>query len=238
MKLCHKLTLLFALGLSSLQPALGRISIGSSRIIFHESNSSESVDINNRSSNQPWLINVGISDSPAAGASSKSFIATPALFRVEPGGGNAVRIVKKRSDLPRDRESVFYLNVMAIPAGKAGGDNRDGQIGGALQVATGNTVRLFYRPAGLSLTQKEAMSKLQISRDLKGVKVYNPTPYYISLRKLFINGKPIKLDVISGTSMVAPYSSNNYAFTGLPVKAEWIAINDYGGKETFHGAVK
>lgn len=238
MKLYHKLILLSALIFSCLQPALGSIIVGASRIIFHESCSSQSVEINNRSSNQPWLINVGISDNLVTGTSSSAFIATPALFRVESGGGNAVRIIKKTNDLPRDRESVFYLNVMAIPAGKAGDNNRDGQLGGALQVATGNTVKLFYRPAGLPLTQKEAMGKLQFSRDSQGLSVYNPTPYYISLRKLSIDGKPIKLNIIAGTSMVAPYSSNNYRFNGQAVRAEWSAINDYGGKETFHATIK
>ncbi|HBA8095001.1 TPA: molecular chaperone, partial [Escherichia coli] len=208
------------------------------RVVFSESNSSQSVDINNRSNNQPYLINVGISDSLASKAASNAFMATPALFRVEPDSGSKIRIVKKISSLPRDRESVFYLNVMAIPASKTGDGNENNKVGGTLQVATGNTVKLFYRPDGLALSQKEAMSKLQLSRDANGLKVTNPTPYYVSLSKFSVDGKRVKLDVIKGTSMIAPFSSNSYQVSGLPVKAEWTAINDYGGKETFHGTIK
>ncbi len=58
MKLYQKLGMLFTLGILCVQPALAGISIGTSRIIFHEKNSSQSVDINNSSTSQTYLINV------------------------------------------------------------------------------------------------------------------------------------------------------------------------------------
>ncbi|HDR2681774.1 TPA: molecular chaperone [Enterobacter mori] len=237
MKLYQKLSAILCLSAVSVQPVLASISIGTSRIIFPAEESSQSVEINNRSQNQPYLINVGILDSPSAKSSDSVFIATPALFRIEPNASNQVRILKKSNQLPRDRESVFYFNVMSIPAGKAGEGINKQQVGGTLQVATGNTVKIFYRPNDLPMTQKEAMSKLQFSRQGNSVKVSNPTPYFISLNQLVLGGKKIKLDVVKGTSMVAPFAANNYSVNVGSGKAEWKAINDYGGVEKFNASI-
>jgi len=220
------------------QPVLASISVGSSRIIFHEENSSQSVDINNSSKFQTYLINVGISDTVKSKSASNAFIPTPVLFRIEPDSVNTVRIMKKSQMLPRDRESIFYFNVMAIPTGKTGDSPSANNLDGTLQVATGNTVKLFYRPNNLPMTQKEAMGKLQFSRTGNSVKVSNPTPYFISLKNLVINGKKIKLDVISGSSMISPFATNTYPVTVGQGTTKWTAINDFGAGETFNGIIK
>ncbi|WP_407437119.1 molecular chaperone [Lelliottia sp.] len=237
MKFHHKAGVILSLSLFLIQPVYASINIGASRIIFSANDSSQSVDINNRSPNQPYLINVGISDSLSTKSTDSAFMPAPALFRIESDSTNKIRILKKTNSLPRDRESVFYLNIMAIPTGKSGQNNTGNSVGGTLQVATGNTVKLFYRPDNLPMTQKEAMGKLQISHTGQGVKVLNPTPYYISLNKLMIDGKKIKLDVIKGTSMVAPFAANTYPVSVGQGKAEWVAINDFGGVEAFRGTV-
>lgn len=236
MKLYQRLSIVLCLGIPWIHPALASISIGSSRIIFLDTEKSQSVEINNRSPNQPYLINIGISESLSTTPSDDTFIATPALFRMEAGENNKVRILKKTNILPQDRESVFYFNVLAIPASKSVGDNGN-NITGSLQVATGNTIKLFYRPNGLSITQKEAMGKLQFSRQGNNVRVSNPTPYFISLNQLVIDGKEIKLDVVKGTSMVSPFAANVYPSIVGKGTATWKSINDYGGEETFYATV-
>ncbi|WP_257986776.1 fimbrial biogenesis chaperone, partial [Klebsiella pneumoniae] len=100
MKLYQKIGMLFTLGILCVQPALAGISIGTSRIIFHEKNSSQSVDINNSSTSQTYLINVGISDTLNAKTANTAFLPTPALFRIEPDSRNTVRILKKAYNLP------------------------------------------------------------------------------------------------------------------------------------------
>ena len=238
MKLYTKLSMLLVLSSILIQPAVASISVGTSRIIFHESNSSQSVDINNSAKNQTYLINVGISDTVNTKSTNSAFLPTPALFRIEPDSTNKVRIIKKSQTLPRDRESVFYFNVMAIPTSKTGEKNSDSQVGGTLQIATGNTVKLFYRPDNLPMTQKEAMGKLEFTRVSDGIKVSNQTPYFISLKNLMINGHNVKLDVIKGTSMIAPFAANIYQVPTGTGPTKWTAINDFGAGETFNGVVK
>lgn len=237
MKFYQKLGVIFSLSMLLIPPVMAGISVGASRVIFSESDSNQSIDINNRSQNQPYLININISDSLSSKSTDSVFIPTPALFRIESDSMNKIRILKKANSLPRDRESVFYLNIMAIPTGKTGQETRTDNVGGTLQVATGNTIKLFYRPDNLPMTQKEAMGKLQFVRTGQGVNVSNPTPYYISLNKLMIDGKKVKLDVIKGTSMIAPFAANTYPVTAGQGKAEWAAINDFGGVEAFRGTV-
>lgn len=47
------------------------------------------------------------------------FIASPQIFRMNPKAGQIVRLVYTGKDLPQDRESVFYINFMQMPALKA-----------------------------------------------------------------------------------------------------------------------
>lgn len=238
MKFYQKLGLALTLSALFVHPALASISVGTSRIIFHQDNNSQSVDINNSSKHQTYLINVGISDTVNAKSTSSAFMPTPALFRIEPDSTNTVRILKKGQTLPGDRESVFYFNTMAVPTSKASEGNTSNHLGGTLQVATGNTVKLFYRPDNLPMTQKEAMGKLQFVREGNSVRVSNPTPYFISLKNLTINGHTVRLNVIKGTSMIAPYAAISYPVPAGQGPTKWTAINDFGAGETFNGAVK
>ncbi|MEN2733548.1 fimbria/pilus periplasmic chaperone [Escherichia coli] len=41
---------------------------------------------------------------------------TPPIFRMDSKSGQTVRIVYTGESLPKDRESLFYLNVLDIPA--------------------------------------------------------------------------------------------------------------------------
>lgn len=237
MKLYQKWVLLISLIILQVPVSMANIAVGASRIIYLASESGKSIDISNRSHRQPYLISVGIDDNLTAKSASSVFMPTPALFRIEPDADNKIRILKKSDGLPQDRESVSYLTITAIPTGKAVDDSKKNSVGGNLQVATGNTVKLFYRPDNLPITQKEAMGKLQFSREGQSTRVTNPTPYFISLNKLTIDGKKVPLDVIKGTSMISPYASRLYPVSAVQGNAQWVAINDFGGTETFHGAL-
>ena len=73
------------------------------------------------------------------------FVLSPPVFRINPKEGQTIRLMYVGSDLPQDRESVFYFNVLDIPpapsAGKA--DN-------FLQLAINSKLKLFFRPTAVS----------------------------------------------------------------------------------------
>ena len=72
------------------------------------------------------------------------FIITPPLFKLDPDKNNVLRIVNIEDTLPKDRESVYWINVKAIPAKSAENENKN-----VLQIAVRTRLKLFYRPKGL-----------------------------------------------------------------------------------------
>ena len=238
MKFKQSLVLFFSLIFTTVEHSFASISIGSSRVIFNADEKSISVGIANRSTDKPYLVNVNISNDISGNIKDTPFIATPVLFRVEPSSTNKVRIFKQINKLPTDRESLFYFNTMAIPTSDTGETKQTEAVGGILQIATGNTIKFFYRPNNLVITQKEAMGKINFSHEDKGIKVTNPTPYYISLAKLVVDSKKVSLNVTNGSSMIAPFGSYIYPVNApRGKKVEWKAINDFGGTENFNGTI-
>lgn len=68
------------------------------------------------------------------------FIITPPLYRLDKDQQNVERIVLAGA-LPQDKESLYWLNIKAIPAASRK-DN-------TLQIAVKTRIKLIYRPAAL-----------------------------------------------------------------------------------------
>lgn len=148
------------------------------------------------------------------------FIANPPLFVVKANKEGMVRIMKTGGDdLPRDRESLFWLSIASIPesAGKPGQNQ--------LQVAVRAHMKLIYRPDGLKGKPDTAYSQLKWSRKASEVSVTNPTPWYVTLVHLQSNGQEMP-----EPGMVAPFSTRVQPW--CPEKGncqlQWQTLNDYG----------
>lgn len=74
------------------------------------------------------------------GAEKAPFIITPPLYRLDKDQQNVERIVLAGA-LPQDKESLYWLNIKAIPAASRK-DN-------TLQIAVKTRIKLIYRPAAL-----------------------------------------------------------------------------------------
>jgi len=66
---------------------------------------------------QAWL-DTGVGDM-RLGAQNVPFVLTPAVARIDAGQTQTVRILRT-GELPGDRESLFYLNVLEVPPASAG----------------------------------------------------------------------------------------------------------------------
>ncbi|ECI2243706.1 molecular chaperone, partial [Salmonella enterica subsp. enterica] len=150
------------------------------------------------------------------------FLVTPPLYRQDEGR-NMLRIVRTGGQMPSDRESVFWLNVKAIPAmhESLAGKN-------TLQFAYVLRVKLFYRPAGLSGDASKAGDSLTFSRQGNTLLARNASPYYITFNKLSVGGKDVK---DASSVMVPPKGEQRYTLpagaTGHQVSFR--TLNDYGG---------
>lgn len=78
---------------------------------------------------------------------NECFIVTPPLHRIEPNDEIQLQIKAIREEkIPDDRESLFRLNVLAIPP-KTFLSTDGKEIKGHLQFAINSRIKLIYRPA-------------------------------------------------------------------------------------------
>lgn len=241
MKNKHKIGIALSLFLIVTTSVMAGISTDSTRIVFSASRDArgQSVGVSSAvSSPSPYLVKTQVTRDVAGNDVQTPFVTSPSLFRLEPGGSNQVLIVKRASDLPQDRESVFYFRSVAMPAGEKSVNTESPIVGGALKLSTATVIKLFYRPNGLPFPHQRAMSMLQFSAGRQGLEVKNPTPYYITLASLRVGGKAVSLVPASGNTLITPFGQQVYTGASYQGAVEWKAINDYGGIEVFHGSVR
>lgn len=203
------------------------INLDLTRVILDSQQKSTSIKVNNFN-NKTWLLRSWISEYNSD-EKNKSFILTPPLYRVSPGESIQLRIDKISQSLPMDKESVFRINVLAIPAIQKD-NSTTSQDSTKLQLAINNRIKLFYRPHNLNKQNivDAAFKSLKISKNQNNVQIKNPTPYYITMDDVKINGK--KVTSIEDF-MVAPYSTLNIPERNA-ISFSFTTINDYGGKSS------
>lgn len=194
------------------------IVIGGTRVIYNGEKKETSTSIRNQEKSGVYLvqswIDTGVKENKAP------FIVTPPLFRINPGEENILRIVRTGGSLPEDRESVFWLNVKSIPATDDSMPQNN-----VLQIVVKSRLKLFYRPAGLEGAQDIAYKNLSVVRSGNHLTVSNPTPYYVTLFTLKVDGLEIK-----EADMVPPKGSVSFALPSTTASTvSWQAISDYGG---------
>ena len=158
----------------------------------------------------------------------------PPVSRVEPQKGQTVRITWLGQTLPKDKESLFWFNVLEVPPKAKESDNQS-----MLQLAFRTRIKLFFRPTGLKGEPTEAAKNLKWSQTRQGQKVVlsakNDSPYYVSLASasLISGGKRYEIE----THYIEPFSSQTMNVKNAPLtgnsKIIWQAINDYGGIDKY-----
>lgn len=203
--------------------AEGGFSLGTTRVIYPGDKKEVLISVYNTADNFPFLAQSWVSLSSAtAGNNDKTpFIVTPPLYLQEKGS-NVLHIIRKDPIAVVDRESIYWLNVKAIPSAK----KKTSETGGSLQFSYLMKLKLFYRPAGLSVAAATAYTQLGFSQKGNVLTVNNPTPYYMTFSKLFVGGREIK----ENTEMVPPFNSQNYTLpAGVKGNVEYSVLNDVGG---------
>ncbi|MCB5309390.1 fimbrial biogenesis chaperone [Yersinia massiliensis] len=204
----------------------GGVSLSRTRVIFQSTDSVQTLTIQNHGS-RPYLVQSAVVVSPQ-GREAAPFLTTPPLFRLEENSKNTLRILHKDdAALPADRESVFYFTAIAVPAMTQPKESEDASLSARIAVGIQNTIKLFYRPVGLSMKAEEAQGRLTFHLQDGKVQVQNPTPYYLTFSRLAFDGNEVAVRDIA--PMIAPFSQVSYPVTGHVKQAQWTVINDYGG---------
>ncbi|MBW0235863.1 molecular chaperone [Pseudomonas sp. D1HM] len=218
-----------ALFLSAYAPlSQASLTLSSSRVVFDGDKRNVSLVIANPSDKvyavQTW-VNTEADDTTTA----VPFMASPPLFRVNPGKEQQVQINGLPHTLPTDRESLFYFNAQEIP-------QVDNQQSNVLNIAIRTRIKFFYRPSQLKDKPQARLKDLQWSiqrRDGKPRLVLNnPTPFHYTFKQLqlMVDGQPRRIE---RPVMAAPLERTVYALDNLPpgpgLQVVFTTINDYGG---------
>ncbi|HGM5489488.1 TPA: molecular chaperone [Serratia fonticola] len=207
----------------------GGIGLSRTRVVFQSTDNAQTLTLQNHGS-RPYLVQSAVVTAPG-GRDPGPFLTTPPLFRLEANSKNTIRILRKGDvALPDDRESVFYFTAIAVPAIAQPKEADEASLAARISVGIQNTIKLFYRPAGLAMTPEEAQGRLTFHLQGGEVQVNNPTPYYLTFSRLAFDGSEIQ--VRDTVSMIAPFSQVSYPVKGPVRQAQWTVINDYGGNST------
>ncbi|MCU6244227.1 fimbrial biogenesis chaperone [Enterobacter asburiae] len=210
------------------------ISLGGTRLIFDGAGDVASISVTNSSDEDVWLMRFWVSpygDDKSQGDEGKNttpFIVTPPLYRLDPQSAVQLRVNRMGNTLPADRESVFYLNSLAIPP-KKGEKGYEKAVQNGLQFAVNTRIKLIYRPGALNdkAVIKALPGKLTVSGDGKNLTVKNPTPYYITLVQLAVNGKVLQTDK---DTMVAPFGTLSLPSGDVHGRLSYQTVDDNGAR--------
>lgn len=208
--------------------------ITGTRVIYPEKQKEVTVKVNNTGTGpvilQSWIDNGDVNARPEV--LKVPFVLTPPINRVEPNKSQTLRISYTGDALPKDKESVFWLNVLEIPAKADAGSNQN-----YLQMAFRSRIKLFFRPTGLVGNPNDAAQSLIWTKVPGGLKATNPTPFHVSLVTVSMTGSkqaPVEGQMISPNNSLTFLLSGNT--TGNSVDFEF--VNDYGALNRLSQPIK
>lgn len=212
-------------------PANANVVIAATRVIYPAEVAEVTVSLSNKGQH-PSLIQVWIDEGRADVPVEQlqvPFSLTPALFRLEPGKGQTLRLFLGDHDFAQDRESLYWLNVLDIPP--------KGQ-GNALQVAVRSRIKLLYRPKGLAGSAQQAPEALTWRLLKRGqvwmLEAHNPSRYHVHLSELSVYLSGRKYPAVS--SHIDPLSTQLFVVEGLDETESSVADVHFAGV-TDYGAV-
>ncbi|ETS29803.1 fimbrial chaperone protein [Photorhabdus temperata] len=193
------------------------ITLGGTRLIYNGSQKEATISITNSDTERPYLVQSWI-DNIDNSQKKVPFVITPPLFKVSKESEHQIRVSYIGNHLPADRESIFLLNVNAIPAVEKNDNSK-------MIITIKNIIKLIYRPTGLSDNDaNNAINRLEISRNTNGIQLTNPTAYYVNLNAMRIDEK-----LIDKPGFIPPFSNKVFPAQNGIKKVTLTAINDYGG---------
>ncbi len=176
------------------------------RLILSTNKSIISLQVFNRSEQptliQSWVDEENIASTPET--TTAPFIVIPPMAKITANGGLQLKIQQLENRLPKDRESVFYLNVLDIAPKPENKENLS-----TLQLALQTRIKLFYRPAQLKLTTEDVFKKIGITHNDEYLEINNPTAYYFTISKIYFDDKE---ELLTNAIMVAPFAKQHIQY--------------------------
>lgn len=232
-RVSYPLILAAACALAS-EAALAGVVVDTTRVVYMSSKREVSVSMRNVG-DRPSLVQIWIDagdPSVRPGNDAVPFALTPPLFRLDPAKAQTLRLIYTQEPLARDRETVFWLNVLDIPPRTASGPEPSNR----LEMAFRHRLKLFFRPSGLPGSAESAAASVTWSIAQHGedivLEARNPTPFFVSLAEVQLSsgGKTIA----GSPGMLAPFANQQFKLskqaappTGQTT-VQYGFVNDFG----------
>ncbi|NWE24406.1 fimbria/pilus periplasmic chaperone [Pseudomonas gingeri] len=242
------LLFLAALILSTSFMTQASVIITGTRVVYPANQKEVTIRFENKNQ-KPALVQVWLdtgNEEVAPEQARVPFLATPPIFRIEPGKQQVVRLAYTGEPLPTDKESLFWLNMLEVPP-KA----QDSAESNQLQLAFRTRIKVFFRPKDLPYESAQAAEKLRWtlvnSEQGQSLQVHNPTPYHLNFDSVELvaagqrHAKPV--GQTGPENMVDPKADNRFPLPSLksmPKAGAWVefqTIDDYGARHSHKAQV-
>ncbi|EIN1293652.1 fimbrial chaperone [Escherichia coli] len=223
----YKVALAALLSLSFCSQSMAAFTLNGTRYIYEEGKKNISFEVTNNAEKtyggQVWIDNTNQGNGVC-------MVPQPPFFKAGAKQKQIIRVMNTDSNLPKDRESLFWLNVQEIPP-KPEMKDTDGSV---LAIAMNTRVKLIYRPTSVKDGRKDAEKQLKLEQRGNETWLKNPTPYYMAIVSLKHDGKDITLSdkVMADVAQLKPFSDVNLG-KKVSGKISVDAVNDWGGVQNY-----
>lgn len=196
------------------------VQLSSTRVVLDEGKRSAAVYAKNQG--EPVVVQAWIE---GAGENMETpFFITPPLSRFDSDTERSLTITRVGPDVPTDRESYYWINVLEIPQKKEFETN-------TLSLATRTRIKLFYRPSAI-LKLPKGPEFLQWTVTKTGNKcqlnIANTSAFNVNFSQIELSGPPQNF----GRGVVAlPLTSTSVDLNSCPAVGTTVTphvVNDYG----------
>ncbi|MGL4390021.1 MAG: fimbrial biogenesis chaperone [Carnobacterium maltaromaticum] len=221
------LIILFVMSSSFFAYGKGGVSLNTTRVVINENDLSKTVKVSNSEKKNVYLVRSWVSGIDSQ-KEQEEWIVTPPVYKLNAEDAIQIKLSLLNGEhLPKDKESIFYLNVLTIPSTEKNIDVSTDGASGQINIALNTRVKVFYRPALISnFDMNKEFDKVFFKKlGNNKVELINPTPFHMNFQKITINSKEYKID----KQMAAPYSSVKINVSDIPNTVAYQIINDFGG---------
>lgn len=221
-----RIFLIITLFFTQIAQSQAGVVIGATRLVFSGERTEQTIALKNQDS-KPYLIQSWI-ESENGKRIENNFVITPPLFRMEPQSENMLRVTRLTDALPKDKESLFWMNIKSIPPKEEGAERN------ILRFAINSKIKLIFRPKGLDDDPQLIAQNLVWVCDGNRLKVTNNSGYVINFHSIKHNNEHLE-----SLTYVKPFSSEVFNISASNAcNINWAVINDYGGISTEYSNVK
>ncbi|EJL88728.1 P pilus assembly protein, chaperone PapD [Herbaspirillum sp. CF444] len=216
--------------------ALASVTMLGTRVVYSGGVNEQALRFTNPD-DHPNLVQVWVDrGNSAAGMDNgePQFIVSPPVFRMEANSGQLVRLSYVGDPLPDDRESLFFLNFVQVPALK----NTSADFN-QLVLTVRSRMKVFYRPPGLASDADASIARQSLSFSMEktstGSKVVarNDSGYYVVVQRAEVEMDGHAIEVARAT-MIPPRQEVSWVLPPAPAgsgkrRLKLKIVNDFGG---------